>query len=195
MLELTKTLAFYYRERFRPFPWLILPFVLSVLFVGSLGPAFWQAALYFGLSLLFFRLFDDLGTHLYDGARGKKRSYLNRLQQLEVAVFLPLGLLLSVTFFWLGLPGIIWMTLFILLSGALYLVGSPKRPVLFVSILKYPFLGALVMGGFDAWILVGFSLFLLHELIEEKFLPFPKATAWFAFIVVLGSRVFWSQFR
>lgn len=192
MLGLGTSLLSYYQERFKPFPWLLLPFVLSALFLGHFDRAFWEVSLYLAIALVFFRLFDDLGSRDYDLMTNKSRRYFGRLEELQAAIFLPFGLLLALTFFWMGTGAAAVLSLFILASGMLYLVFSPKKSVLLVSLLKYPFLGAFILEDFTPWIGVVFALFLFHELVEEKIIAVSRWIPLGLFITATMVRFFGS---
>lgn len=184
------TLGHYYQERFTFFPWMIVPFILSFLLWGNLKADFLISSIFVLISLLFYRLLDDIMMRKWDEASLKRRPYLTKLDEIKNLIFLPLILYLVLTGYLYGREAVLWTLVFLILSLSLYRIFMGNRLSLFVSILKYPFLSYLCLyQTSNSWMFLATFLFLYHELVSEKFIPFPIRSSFILFISMIVLRI------
>ncbi|MFZ4713831.1 MAG: hypothetical protein ACOYL6_08980 [Bacteriovoracaceae bacterium] len=169
-----------------------MPLLISTLLIATLDINFIITTVYLLIALLFYRLFDDVMMEKYDRSQHKTSAYLNHIPELKKLLILPLGLYLTLTFIIFGLASTLLTSGFLAINLALYHLLKETKLSLFISILKYLFLGYICLSQMTIWIMVCFALFLFHELVSEKFLPLPKVLSFSLFFITIGLRLFWS---
>lgn len=165
-----KILVSYYKERFKPIPWLIIPIILVIFSVSKIEVSIIINYLYFLNALLFYRLFDDLMMIDFDLKNKGHRSFHENGAELQILVFLPLVVYLAHTFLVYKSQATIYSIAFIILQLFLYSTLRLNQMSQFISILKYFFLPLVFISWNSPWPYLSFSLFLLHELISEKYI-------------------------
>lgn len=170
-----KTIILYLQQRFRPIPWLILPFVYLLFSIEDLGQFNIFKLVYALLFLLSYRLFDDLMCMSYDMKNSESRFYYQEIYKRDLVIFN--------SFFFLLLIGSIYFTfndavLFLhvgvtFIFFSFYRALKEKKWVLLISLLKYPVLIYSLGDGLNSsiyWALTIFIILLIKELMDEEFI-------------------------
>lgn len=177
----------YYLERFRPYPWLVIPFVISYLLFGFRQESL-TLALYLIISFLFYRLFDDLMMSDWDRENSiRTRTYLKGFFFLKRLVYLPFVLYLIVTLLYFNLFSLLLSLVFVALSFFFYRLLNGSKSSLLISTWKYLFLSIIAtQDAYHPWAYIVFLLFFFNELVSEKFIKVSKHIPAILFIIAIA---------
>lgn len=177
----------YYFERFRPYPWFVIPFVISYLLVGFRQESF-TLALYLIISFLFYRLFDDIMMSDWDKGQSREgRQYLKHLFFLKKLVYFPFFLYLVITFSYFNFFSFLLSLAFTAMCFFFYRVLNGNKSSLLISTWKYLFLSIIaVQDAFHPWPYIIFLLFFFSELVNEKFIKVSKHVPVILFIIAIA---------
>jgi len=178
----------YYQERFKPIPWLLIPFLLLFFNYSNILSIIYLCILYLYITsqLCFFRLFDDLNMLSYDKNCNKDHKYYNNISDLKKLLVLPLALSQLFTFCIFNLISTVATLIFITICFSLYKILKNHKLSSLISILKYFWLSYLINQGFSWWVLTTFILFLIYELIEEKIITLKPLFFQYLFITAIA---------
>jgi hypothetical protein len=171
-----QTIFLYRKQRLSFIPWFIIPFVLFFLGHGANAGNDFSYSIFpvVFVGIIFFRIFDDMFCYRYDTSLGKQHDYL--INSREPIIFF--GALLGAIFLYLlmfltGLDTSLFGMVFIIVSFSFYHLFSMNKKIVFVSLLKYPFLLLVInnatLGANYFWVLIGTAFFTLREVLEENY--------------------------
>jgi hypothetical protein len=176
MSSFLKKIHLYRKERLKIIPWLFVPVILFLIGDDSnnLFKLNFNMLLIISIGVVFFRVFDDVFCSPYDKLMGKQHDYLLN----GVGPMVYIGALLGAIFlflltFYYGLNTSLFGLLFIIVNFGLYQILATKRPVIFISMLKYPYL--LLLSSYPEyesqyiWVVIGTLFFVGREILEEIF--------------------------
>ena len=127
-----KVLSAYYVDRFKIFPWLVIPMLMSFLIEAQVG----ALSFYILISLLFYRLFDDIMMSSYDQIVKGKRNYHFHLNELKKMLWFPSCLYLLLTYQMFGVDGLAMSLVFMVLCLNLYRYFENSK-IQYLSILSF----------------------------------------------------------
>lgn len=169
-----QALNLYRKQRLSFMPWFIIPIILFYLGHGPImnnGFAYSIFSVVF-VGIIFFRIFDDMFCYRYDKFLGKRHDYLinSRGPVIFFGALLG-GLFLSLLVFFAGINTGLFGLFFVLINLIFYKFLLMNRLVVFVSLLKYPFL-LIIIGNVTLetnffWVVMGTMYFVGREVLEE----------------------------
>ena len=162
----------YFKERFSPFPWAIVPFFILIMSLDDLGKINFSIIFNTFVGIIFFRVFDDLGCFYFDKKNHEKRTYFSKNSfkvLLQFSYVISTIYLFHCYLFAQNLSVMIILIL-IVISMILYRTLKNNKNIQFVSLLKYPvmmiFIESNTKGEISIWPIVVFIVFFITEYIE-----------------------------
>ena len=162
----------YFQERFQIIPWGILSLIIAVFSFGRWEYLSFSLTCLTILSLMSYRLNDDIMCMSIDKAHGKKRNFHNHITSLSKWSVVMMILTMIVGAIFLHLHAFLVLAGFTVINSVLYHFLKKSVFIEFISILKYPVIIGVIeytqKGILSYWSFAFFLVFLLTEIYEHK---------------------------
>lgn len=184
----------YINSRFNFSILLILPLIMTFFSIEKLSITLVSTFIYSILFIICFRFFDDFMCINYDKKNKEDREYYHHPLFFKVVLSFLALLLIPTTFYLRGYDGSFYLCALILTSSILYLFFRNSKFILFISLLKYPILIS-INSLYNTektivWPIIIFLLFILKELIDEKFISLSQKPLYLILLVIVSIKTY-----